>query len=438
MTRSPHLDPRLVAVVAVGGAVGTTRALGAHPVASARSVAGGRRRRSSRTCSGRSCSGALLEALLRRGEESRRGRLVRLGAGTGVLGGFTTFSSLAFEMERLLAGGQVTMALLYGALSVVLGLLACVAGVALAARTTAGGRASRTVAMTVLLIAVARRDRRRHPVRRRRLGPHPVEPRVPAGHARGQRDAGRSSSACCTARTSTTGSVRRVAGGGRDRVLRRVHHVLDRDGGDRPADPGGRAAPSDRERRRLGAALPRRRGARRRPDGGLSVDAGQAHAALGGLVDEVLDGQRAGGVLLELRPAAGAACGARRAPASRPTGIAPNAPRIAACRTGRGRLRASRTISCSAACPQLHTWASAGAGVPVEISTCCVVMRISFEVGDRCAGRRAEYRSGLAAGTTGTKGYRPAPAASRAPGRRTSRRGAARPAGSRRRGRCRA
>jgi CrcB protein len=78
--------------------------------------------------------GALLEALLRRGEESPRGRLVRLGAGTGVLGGFTTFSSLAIEMERLIAAGQVTMSATYGVLSVVLGLLACLAGAALASR----------------------------------------------------------------------------------------------------------------------------------------------------------------------------------------------------------------------------------------------------------------------------------------------------------------
>ena len=78
--------------------------------------------------------GALLEGLLRRGPESRRGRLVRLGVGTGVLGGFTTFSSLALELERLLAAGQVATGLAYGAASVVLGFVACLAGVALAAR----------------------------------------------------------------------------------------------------------------------------------------------------------------------------------------------------------------------------------------------------------------------------------------------------------------
>ena len=82
--------------------------------------------------------GALLEGLLRRGAESPRGRVLRLGLGTGVLGGFTTFSSLAIELERLLAAGQVTTALVYAVLSLVLGVLACVGGIALAA---ARGRA---------------------------------------------------------------------------------------------------------------------------------------------------------------------------------------------------------------------------------------------------------------------------------------------------------
>ena len=83
--------------------------------------------------------GALLETLLRRGAESPRGRVLRLGLGTGVLGGFTTFSALALELERLLAGGQVAMALVYAVASLVLGVLACVAGIALAARRAGDG-----------------------------------------------------------------------------------------------------------------------------------------------------------------------------------------------------------------------------------------------------------------------------------------------------------
>jgi CrcB protein len=44
--------------------------------------------------------------------------LVRLFLGTGVLGGFTTFSTYAVEAERLLAGGRAGMALAYLALTV--------------------------------------------------------------------------------------------------------------------------------------------------------------------------------------------------------------------------------------------------------------------------------------------------------------------------------
>ena len=133
MTRRAHLDPRLVAVVALGGAVGTT-ARWAVSQWLGTSSGGWPTATFVVNLVGSFLLGVLLEALLRRGEESQRGRLVRLGAGTGVLGGFTTFSSLALEMERLIAAGQVTMSAAYGVLSVVLGLLACLAGIALASR----------------------------------------------------------------------------------------------------------------------------------------------------------------------------------------------------------------------------------------------------------------------------------------------------------------
>ncbi|WP_315096788.1 CrcB family protein [uncultured Cellulomonas sp.] len=133
MTRPAHLDPRLVGVVALGGAVGTAARWGmTHWLGSA--PGGWPTATFVENLLGSFLLGLLLEALLRRGSESRRGQLVRLGAGTGVLGGFTTFSALALEIERLLAADQVLLGALYGVLSVVLGLLACLAGVALASQ----------------------------------------------------------------------------------------------------------------------------------------------------------------------------------------------------------------------------------------------------------------------------------------------------------------
>ncbi|MEJ0102269.1 MAG: CrcB family protein [Bacteroidota bacterium] len=50
---------------------------------------------------------------------------------TGLCGGFTTFSAFAFENMNLLRAGDLTNTLLYTIGSVVLGILAVFAGVAL-------------------------------------------------------------------------------------------------------------------------------------------------------------------------------------------------------------------------------------------------------------------------------------------------------------------
>ena len=133
MTRPPHHDPRLVAVVALGGMVGTT-ARWALTSAVGTTSSGFPTATLIENVVGSFLLGALLEALLRRGDETPGRRVLRLGLGTGMLGGFTTFSSLAIELQRLLAAGQVTTAVVYALLSLLLGLLACLSGVALAAR----------------------------------------------------------------------------------------------------------------------------------------------------------------------------------------------------------------------------------------------------------------------------------------------------------------
>ncbi|GII99843.1 camphor resistance protein CrcB [Sediminihabitans luteus] len=130
--RPAHAQPALVALVVLGGAVGTA---GRYGLALAvPTVAGWPLATLTANVVGAFCLGLLLEALVRRGPETTGLRRVRLGVGTGALGGFTTFSSLAFEIERLLAGGDVATALGYAAATLVLGALACTGGVVLAAR----------------------------------------------------------------------------------------------------------------------------------------------------------------------------------------------------------------------------------------------------------------------------------------------------------------
>lgn len=77
--------------------------------------------------------GFLLEALARRGPDVGRRRRLRLALGTGFLGAFTTYSSLATEADLLVHAAAPALAVGYGLVSVVGGVLAALGGVALAA-----------------------------------------------------------------------------------------------------------------------------------------------------------------------------------------------------------------------------------------------------------------------------------------------------------------
>ncbi|MEE6294771.1 fluoride efflux transporter FluC [Georgenia wangjunii] len=65
---------------------------------------------------------------------------LRLLAGTGFLGAFTTYSAFAVEVAELAAGGRAPLALAYAGASLALGLLAAAAGGALAAPRRRGRR----------------------------------------------------------------------------------------------------------------------------------------------------------------------------------------------------------------------------------------------------------------------------------------------------------
>jgi CrcB protein len=89
--------------------------------------------------------GLLLEALVRRGLDSGGRRTVRLLLGTGLLGGFTTYSALATDSVLLIHGGNVGLALAYALGTVLLGGMATWAGIVLGAalhRREVGGAAS--------------------------------------------------------------------------------------------------------------------------------------------------------------------------------------------------------------------------------------------------------------------------------------------------------
>ncbi|OIH93352.1 CrcB family protein [Curtobacterium sp. MCBA15_001] len=134
MTDAPPLHHRwhLIGLVALGGAVGT--AVRAVLADLAPPVDGLSWTILVINVVGAFCLGLLLESLVRLGPDDGRRRTARLFVGTGVLGGFTTYSTLADDTARLLTDGRWAAGGGYALLSVVLGVAAVVAGLALATR----------------------------------------------------------------------------------------------------------------------------------------------------------------------------------------------------------------------------------------------------------------------------------------------------------------
>jgi fluoride exporter len=127
-----HLRPRLVGLVALGGVAGTALRAG---IGTLESGAGGWPWATwTVDLSGAFLLGLLLEALARTGPDDGRRRDARLLLGTGALGGYTSYSTLALETVELLDAGDARTAVLYAAGSVVLGLVAAGAGIAVGIR----------------------------------------------------------------------------------------------------------------------------------------------------------------------------------------------------------------------------------------------------------------------------------------------------------------
>ena len=89
--------------------------------------------------SGCFCIGVLLAAILERWPKATR---LRLFFGTGVLGGYTTFSTYTVETVRLAQAGHVPQAVGYGLATVVSALAATATGIWIARRVLrmAGGK----------------------------------------------------------------------------------------------------------------------------------------------------------------------------------------------------------------------------------------------------------------------------------------------------------
>lgn len=127
MSRPPHASPGLLGLVLVGGVVGTLLRHGLSTALAGR----GTLATLLVNLSGALLLGALLELLARLGPDEGVRRAVRLGVGSGLLGAFTTWSALATETVLGVRDGRVGTALAYGVGSVLAGLVAAAAGVAL-------------------------------------------------------------------------------------------------------------------------------------------------------------------------------------------------------------------------------------------------------------------------------------------------------------------
>lgn len=122
-----HLRAGFVAVVLVGGAFGTLARFGLFKTLPA--PAGFPMATFVTNLSGAFLLGILLEALVRRGADAGRLRLIRLGAGTGFMGAFTTYSTFALEAIDLGSADRLLMAAAYVAASIVGGIVLSCAGI---------------------------------------------------------------------------------------------------------------------------------------------------------------------------------------------------------------------------------------------------------------------------------------------------------------------
>ncbi len=123
-----HLHWRSVALVFAGGVIGTgvryVLSVVVPPVGGVAVVIFGI------NVVGAFLLGWLLEALALRGPDEGRRRDLRLFVGTGIMGGFTTYSTFAVDTDGLVAAQHFGTSILYAVATIVIGAAASLAGIA--------------------------------------------------------------------------------------------------------------------------------------------------------------------------------------------------------------------------------------------------------------------------------------------------------------------
>ncbi|WP_354561797.1 MULTISPECIES: fluoride efflux transporter CrcB [unclassified Rhodococcus (in: high G+C Gram-positive bacteria)] len=130
--RPLHLRPRALALVFAGGVIGTAMRYGIE-IAIPQVIQGWPVATFSINLLGAFVLGVLLENMARRGADAGVRQRIRLLAGTGFCGAFTTYSTFALEAVLLTRDGHLPIALAYGVSTVFLGALAAWAGIVVGA-----------------------------------------------------------------------------------------------------------------------------------------------------------------------------------------------------------------------------------------------------------------------------------------------------------------
>lgn len=127
-----HLTPKLVLLVFIGGTLGVLLRAAVVENFATQSVFPWAT--FAVNIAGALALSVLIEALAVRGFDVGHRRNARLLFGTGVLGGFTTYSALAVETDGLLRAGALDLAFAYAVGTVAVGFVASIVGITMTRR----------------------------------------------------------------------------------------------------------------------------------------------------------------------------------------------------------------------------------------------------------------------------------------------------------------